>query len=94
MGKGNKKKIVINIDKTLYNIYKRRGSDILEIKLLEEIEKVDTVKKKKVNMSSLYINENVIEIIDKKLEKSSLNISRTSFIKHCLNEIMKIEKGK
>lgn len=93
MGKNIKKKIVINIDKSLYNFYKNRGSEILEIKLLQDIEKVDTVKNKKINMSSLYINENIIKIIDKQLEKSSLNISRTFFITYCLNELKKIEES-
>jgi len=93
MGKNIKKKIVINIDKSLYNFYKKRGNEILEIKLLEEIEYVDTLKQKKINKESLYINENIIELIDYKLKKSSLNISRTLFITHCLNELKKIEKG-
>lgn len=90
MEKKNNKKVVINIEKDLYKYYKKdlKTTD-LELRLLKEINSIDTIKNRKFKKESLYIDESILLLIDYKLDKSPLNISRTMFI---VMTILKIKK--
>lgn len=88
--KGQNKKIVINIEKSLFNYYKKNiKKNLLQIKLLEEIEKIEIKDKTIIKKESFYLDKNIIDIIDEKLKKSQLNISRTMFINMTILKIYK-----
>ena len=88
--KGQNKKIVINIEKSLFSYYKKNiKKNLLQIKLLEEIEKIEIKDKTIIKKESFYLDKNIIDIIDEKLKKSQLNISRTMFINMTILKIYK-----
>lgn len=68
--KGQNKKIVINIEKSLFNYYKKSiKKNLLQIKLLEEIENIEIKDNTKIKKESFYLDKNIIDIIDGYLKK-------------------------